>query len=71
MSCSGNNYKLLLNDVNKFGVIEMSDWIVKYVEIMASVNVVKEMIDVSDGYKGYVGFNREEMETISADICVN
>ncbi len=46
MSCACNNYKLLLNDQNEFGVLDMIEWKMKYTELIDNVYVLKEMIDV-------------------------
>ncbi len=37
MSWAGNNYKLLLNDQNKFGVLDMIEWKIKYTELIVNV----------------------------------
>ncbi len=46
ISCAGNNYKLLFNDQNEFGVLDMIEWKMKYTELFDNVYVLKEMIDV-------------------------
>ncbi len=51
MSCAGNNQKLLLNDQNKFGMLDMIEWKMKYTELINNVYVLKEMINVRDGFK--------------------
>ncbi len=51
MSCAGNNYNLLLNDQNAFGVSDMIDWKMKYIELIDNVYVLKEMIDMRYGFK--------------------
>ncbi len=63
MPCAGNNYKLLLNDQNEFGVLDMIEWKMKYIELIDNVYVLKEMTDadVWDGFKEYVGFSMEEV----------
>ncbi len=71
MSCAGNNYKLLLNDKNEFGVFNMIEWKMKYTELIENVYVLKEMIDVRIGFKECVGFSMEEVEAIIEDICPN
>ncbi len=45
MSCAGNNYKLLLNDQNEFGVLDMIEWQMKYTELIDNVYVLKEMFE--------------------------
>ncbi len=50
MSCAGNNYKLLLNDQNGFVVLDMIEWKMKYTELIDNVYLLKEMIDVQDGF---------------------
>ncbi len=57
MSCTGNNYKLLLNDQNESGVLDMIEWKMKYTEWIDNVYVLKTMINVQDGFKECVGFN--------------
>ncbi len=71
MSCAGNNYKLLLNDQNEFGVLDMIEWKMKFTELVDNVYVLKEMIDVRDGFKECVGFSMEEFEAIIETICLN
>ncbi len=71
MSCVGNNYKLLLNDQNEFGVLDMIEWKMKYTEVIDNVYVLKEMIDVRDSFKEFFGFSMEEVEAIIEDICLN
>ncbi len=71
MSCAGNNYKLLLNDQNEFGMLDMIEWKMKYTKLIDNVYVLKEMIDVRDGFKECVGFSMEEVEAIIEDICLN
>ncbi len=51
MSCAGNNYKLLLNDHNEFGMLDMIELKMKYTELIDNVYILKEMIDVRDGFK--------------------
>ncbi len=64
VSCAGNNYKLLLNDQNEFGVLDTIEWKMKYTELIDNVYVWNEMIEC-------VGFSMEEVETIIEDICLN
>ncbi len=71
MSCAGNNYKLLLNDQNEFGVSDMIEWKMKYIELNDNVYVLKELVEVGDGFKECVGFRMEEVEAIIEDICLN
>ncbi len=71
MSCAGNTYKLLLNNQNEFGVLDMIVWKMKYTEVIDNVYVLKEMIDVRDGFKECVGFSMEEVEAIIEGICLN
>ncbi len=71
MSCAGNNYKLLLNNLNEFGVLDMTEWKMKYTELIDNVYVLKEMIDVRDGFKECVGFSMEEVEALIEHICLN
>ncbi len=71
MSCAGNNYKLLLIDQNEFGVLEMIEWKMKYTELIDNVYVLKEMINVQDGFKECVGFSMEEVEATIDGICCN
>ncbi len=40
-------------------------------ELIDNVYVLKEMIDVRDGFKECVGFSMEEVEAIIEDICLN
>ncbi len=48
MSCTGNNYKLLLNDQNELGVLDKIEWKKKYTELIDNIYVLMEMIDVQD-----------------------
>ncbi len=66
MSSAGNNSKLLLDNQNDLGVLDM-----KYTELIDNVYVLKEMIDVRDGFKECVGFSMEEVEAIVEHICLN
>ncbi len=59
MSCAGNNYKLLLNDQNEFGVLDMIEWKMRYTELIDNVYVIKEMVDVRDSFKKCIGFQNE------------
>ncbi len=45
MSRADNNYKLLFNDQNEFGVLDMIEWKMKYTGLIDNVYVFKEMID--------------------------
>ncbi len=49
----------------------MIEWKMKYAELIDNVYVLKEMIDVRDGFKECIGFSMEEVETIIEDICIN
>ncbi len=71
MSCASNNYKLLLNDLNDFGVLDMIEWKMKYNELIDNVYVLNEMINVRDSVKECVGFSMKEVEAIIEDICLN
>ncbi len=46
MRCGLFIIKLLLNDQNEFGVLDMIEWKMKYTELIDNVYVLKEMIDV-------------------------
>ncbi len=39
MSCGDNNDKLLLNDQNEFGMLDMFEWEIKYIELIDNVYV--------------------------------
>ncbi len=41
MSCAGNNYKLLLNDQNEFGVVDMIERKMKYTVLLYNVHIRK------------------------------
>ncbi len=71
MSCTGSNYKLLLNDQNEFGMLDMIEWKMKYTELIDNVYVLKEMTDVQDDFKECVGFSMEEVEATIEDNCLN
>ncbi len=49
----------------------MIEWKMKYTELIATVYLLKEMIDVQGGFKECVGFSMEEVEAITEDICLN
>ncbi len=68
ISRTDNNYKLLLNDQNEFGVLDMIEWKLKYTELIDNVYVLKDMIDTRDSFKECVGFSMEEVEAI---LCLN
>ncbi len=38
MSCVGNNYNLLLNDYNEFGVIDMIERKMKFIEFIDKIH---------------------------------
>ena len=71
MSCAGNNYRFLLNNQNILEVDNTNEWANRYAELNDSVNVIKEMIDVRDGYKTCEGFDEIMVKSIIDDICIN
>ena len=42
----------------------------RFTELSDSINVVKEMIDVRDGYKKCDGFDDTMIKSIIDDICI-
>ncbi len=44
VSCAGNNNKLLLNDQHEFGVLDMLEWEMKYIEMSDNVYVLKSVL---------------------------
>ena len=54
---------------NNFGVNEMRDQYVNYAEIIYSVNFVKEMGDVKNGYKECVDLNNLNKEEEKKNHC--
>ncbi len=62
---------IIANDQKEFGVLERIEWKMKYTELIDNVDVLKEMVDVRDGFKECVGFSMEEVEAIIEEICLN
>ncbi len=51
MSCTGNNYRMLLNAKNELTIEELSVWNEICCKLNDSRNVIKEMVDVRDECK--------------------
>ena len=70
-SCAGRNYRYLLDNNGVLKVTELYDWQNMLHDMTDSLNVLREMIDVRDGFKNCMYFNIEEVNYVIEDICVN
>ncbi len=68
MSCIGNNYKMLLNAKNEITIEGLSVCNERCYKLNDSINVIKEMVDVTDEFKECQGFSGEEVEGFTALI---
>ena len=59
-----------MNNQNTLEVDNAYEWENRYAELSDSVNVIKEMIDVRDGYKKCEGFDEIMVKSIIDDICI-
>ncbi len=71
ISCSGNNYRMLLNAKNELTIEELSVWKERGCKLNDSINVIKEMVDVRDEFKECQGFSREDMEGFIEMLCID
>ncbi len=70
MSCAGRNYREVLNACYDKKII-YNEWNSKCDEIKDCVNVLKEMIDIREGFKQcYILFS-DDIDFIIEDICIN
>ncbi len=53
MSCTGNNYRMLLNSKNELTNKGLSVWNERYCKLNDSINVINEMIDVKNELKNF------------------
>ncbi len=70
MSCAGRNYWEVLNACYDKKII-YNESNSKYDEMKDCVNVLKEMIDIRDGFKQYYILSSEDIDFIIEDICIN
>ncbi len=81
MSCAGRNFREVLKRESNVNMLYM-DWNAKCEEMKDCVNVLREMIDVRDGYMecifshesifNYsVSLTKEDIQCIIDDICLN
>ncbi len=72
MSCAGNNYRMLFKNVkNELTIEGLSVWNERCCLLNDNINVIKEMIDVSNEFKECQGFSREEVEGFIEIVCIN
>ncbi len=70
MSCSGRNYREVLNACYDKKII-YKDWNSKCDEMKDCVNVLKEMINIRDGFKQCYILSSDDIDFIIEDICIN
>ncbi len=70
MSCAGRNYREVLNACYDKKII-YNEWNSKCDEMKDCVNVLKEMIDIRDGFKQCYILSSDDIDFIIEDICIN
>ncbi len=70
MSCAGRNYREVLNACHDKLFI-YNEWNSKCDEMKDCVNVLKEMIDIRDGFKLCYILSNDDIDCIIEDICIN
>ncbi len=70
MSCADRNYREVLNACYDKKII-YNEWNSKYYEMKDCVNVLKEMIDIRDGFKQCYILSSDDIDFIIENICIN
>ncbi len=70
MSCAGRNYREVLNACYDKKII-YNEWKSKCDEMKDCLNVLKEMIDIRDGFKQCYILSSDDIDFIIEDICIN
>ncbi len=70
MSYAGRNVREVLNACYGRKII-YNEWNSKCDDMKDSVNVLKEMFDIRDGFKQYYILSNDDIDFIIEDICIN
>ncbi len=70
MSCAGRNYREVLNACYEKKII-CNEWNSKCDKMKDCVNVLKEMIDIRDGFKQCYILSSDDIDFIIEDIRIN
>ncbi len=70
MSCAGRNYGEVLNAWYNKKII-YNEWNLKCDEMKDCVNVLKEMIDIREGFIQCYIWSSDDIDFIIEDICIN
>ncbi len=70
MSCAGRNHREVLNACYDKKII-YNEWNSKCDEMKDCVNVLKETIDIRDGFKQCYILSSDDIDFIIEDICIN
>ncbi len=70
MSCAGRHYREVLNACYDKEII-CNEWNSKCDETKDCVDVLKEMIDIRDGFRQCYILSSDDIDFIIEDICIN
>ncbi len=70
MLCAGRNYRVVLNACYDKKII-YNEWNLQCDEMKDCVNILKEMIDIRDGFKQCYILSSDDIDFTIEDICIN